>query len=102
MNCKTPVPAEKAKIFAAVFCCPGCYELAQRFEDRVMAELKRLQLMTREAIRIALTESRLELAPNAHAREPSKKEILEAIVKMVDVKERSARPDAEGREPDIR
>jgi hypothetical protein len=84
LNCQKPVQATEARIFAGTFVCPACFAIATRMEARLTSELKRLLLMTREAIRISIVERRLVLGPADEARDLSKKEVLEAIIQLQD------------------
>jgi hypothetical protein len=91
LNCQKPVQAAEAKIFAGTFVCPVCFAIATRMEDRLNGELKRLLLMTREAIRISIVERKLALGPADAARDLSKKEVLEAIIQLQDRAEATPR-----------
>jgi hypothetical protein len=82
LNCQKEVAAADGKIFAACFVCPTCFEIASRIEARLEGELKRMLLMLREEIRISIVERRLVLGPADAARDLSKKEVLEAIIKL--------------------
>jgi hypothetical protein len=84
MNCKAPVAPGAAKLFAGVYVCLGCHEVASRLETRGTAELKALLTLQREAIRIALVEGRLVLGPAEPARELSKREVLQEVMRLVD------------------
>jgi hypothetical protein len=82
LNCQKQVGANAGKIFAGCFVCPTCFEVASRMETRLEGELKRMLVMLRESIRIAIVERRLVLGPADAARDLSKKEVLEAIIEL--------------------
>lgn len=82
LNCQKEVGDNAGKIFAGCFVCPTCFEIASRLEARLDGELKRMLVMLRESIRIAIVERRLVLGPAAAARDLSKKEVLEAIIQL--------------------
>lgn len=84
LNCKAPVDPPKAKVFAGVFVCPTCYEVAERLEQRGTAELKALLTLQREAIRIALVEGRLHLSLADVSREPTKREVLQEVLRLAE------------------
>src|ERR1700735_4174059 len=84
LNCKKPVEPADAKTFAGVFVCADCYKLAARFEQRGEQELRHLLVLQREAIRIALVEGRLVLGPHEQHREPTKREVLEQVLKLAE------------------
>lgn len=86
-NCHKDVAPEDAKIYAAVFVCPDCNTIAMRFEERIMKELKNLQLIARESIRIALVKGELILGKANPLQDLSKKEVLESIIKMSEAKD---------------
>jgi hypothetical protein len=83
LNCQKETDSSAAKIFAGCYVCPTCYEIAARMEARISGELKRMQTMLREAIRVSIVERRLVLGPNdAASPDLSKKEVLEAIIQL--------------------
>jgi hypothetical protein len=86
LNCQTPTQPDAAKLFAEVFVCPRCYELAERAEQRCVADLRRLQLMVREAIRVALVEGKLHPGV-ASLEELPKAELLREIVRLSEKKD---------------
>jgi hypothetical protein len=86
-NCHKDVAPEDAKIYSAVFVCPDCNTIALRFEERIMKELKSLQLIARESIRIALVKGELILGKANPVQDLSKKEVLESIIKMSEAKD---------------
>jgi hypothetical protein len=93
LNCQKEVDAGAGKIFAGCFVCPTCFTIASRTEARISDELKRMQTMLREAIRISIVERRLVLGPNdAASKEPSKKEVLEAIIQLQNARGNAAPP----------
>jgi predicted RNA-binding Zn-ribbon protein involved in translation (DUF1610 family) len=89
LNCGKHVTQEEAKVFAEVFVCPTCYELAARTYSRLEGELRRLLSMSKEAIRIALVEGKMQL-PAGQSPEISKADLLKMIVQMAERKD--ARP----------
>ena len=86
-NCHKDVAPEDAKIYSAVFVCPDCNTIAMRFEERIMKELRSLQLIARESIRIALVKGELILGKSNPVQDLSKKEVLESIIKMSEAKD---------------
>ena len=88
-NCKKEVKPDDVKWFgqeareAAVFCCPACHALAELIYQRGKVELSRLLMMLMEGVRVSLAEGRLQL-PESPNGEPSKKQVLEAILNMKD------------------
>ncbi len=88
LNCNEPVKDEEAKIFAGVFCCPVCFERAERLDRSLQAELKRLFIMTRESIRIALVEGKLHFGDAANSEVP-KTELMKQMVRLEEIREKS-------------
>lgn len=88
MNCKKQVLQQDAKIFASVYVCSSCYDKAERIYAKCEAELRRLLLMLREAIRIALVEGRLQFAEGKPLEEVPKAELLKMIVELSGKKEK--------------
>ena len=91
MNCRKEVEQQDGKVFAEVFVCPTCYELAGRLYDRCEGELNRLLLMLREAIRIALVEGKLQYGPALPLDEVPKAELLKMIVELTEKKNAASR-----------
>jgi len=87
VNCRKNVRPEVAKFFDGVFLCGNCCAIAERVESRLSNELKMLQLLLREAIRVAACEQKLHLSDTGLAPDASKKEVLEAIVQLAERKE---------------
>jgi hypothetical protein len=85
----TSVDPKQAKMFAEVFVCPACYALAESVDAKLRADVKRMELMVREAIRIALVEGKLNPAAAALDDLP-KTELLKEIVRLSEKKD--ARP----------
>lgn len=81
MNCKKDVGPNDGRFFASVFLCEGCATMAQHFFDRLQQELVFLQTMAKEAIRTALVTGKFNF-PEGPAGEPSKRDVLEAILKF--------------------
>lgn len=92
LNCQKQVAQTEAKIFAACYVCPTCFEIATRIESRLTAELQRMLHMLREEIRISIVERRLVLGPADAARDLSKKEVLEAIIQLQNARGDAAPP----------
>ena len=102
LNCKAAVDPAQAKVFAGVFCCPTCYLVAQRLEERCTRELKMLLITQREAIRIALIEGKLVLGPAEANRELSKQEVFQEIVRLQEGADRKKASRAENVQPAVR
>lgn len=85
MNCQKNVDTGEAKLFAEVFCCPDCFTIAERTYHRLEAELRKLLVMSKETIRIALIEGKLHLAPGEN-KDVSKEDLLQMIVQMSEKK----------------
>lgn len=92
LNCDKPVPEQDARLFASVFCCPTCFEVASRLYQRLEGELKKLLIISKETIRVALIEGKLHYA-SGEERDVSKEELLRMITQMSEKKdaERSSR-----------
>lgn len=86
MNCQQPVSSD-AKFFHGTLVCDTCHTMAERLYTRARAELTDLLVMLQEGIRIAIIERRLQFQENEGGRELSKKEVLEAIVRLKDMKD---------------
>lgn len=86
LNCKAAVPQDEAKIFAEVFCCANCFSLAERTYGRLQEELRKLLLVSKESIRIALLEGKLHLG-EASNKELSKEEVLREIVRLEELRQ---------------
>ncbi len=89
MNCKKPTPESDAKVCAEVFVCSACHEMAERLFHRLEGELRRLLLLSKETIRVALVEGKLHFA-HTHERDVPKDELLKMIVQFSEKKEREA------------
>lgn len=81
LNCKADVTPDKAKLFAGVFVCETCHAMAERMYKRSEKELRDLQTMLLEGIRIALVEGRLQFAEDQNQELP-KEDVLKAIVEL--------------------
>lgn len=82
LNCKQPMRPEEAKLFAEVFVCPSCYAMAEHFWQRLTKELRQLQVMAKESIRVCLLEGKFHFPEGAAAQEVSKRAVLESILAM--------------------
>lgn len=85
MNCHKEVEPGDAKIFAEVFCCPTCFTIAERTYKRLEGELRKMLVMSRETIRVALVEGKLHL-PEGETQDVSKEDVLRMIVQMTEKK----------------
>jgi hypothetical protein len=86
MNCKKEVPANAAKLFASVFVCSDCHTQAEHFWLRLDRELRYLQTMAQESIRLALIEGKFTF-PEGAAADVSKRDVLQAILDMHEARE---------------
>lgn len=86
MNCHREVPAADAKLFASVFVCPGCHTQAEHFWLRLDRELRYMQTMAQESIRLALIEGKFSF-PEGPAGDVPKQEVLQAIMQMHEARE---------------
>lgn len=89
LNCKRPVEASKAKMFDKVFVCETCYEMADRTYQRINMELKQLQMLAKEAIRVALVKGELHFAP-AQLNTIPREQLLRGVLQVA--AERSKQP----------
>jgi hypothetical protein len=89
LNCKKLTPESDAKVFAEVFVCSICYEMADRLFHRLEGELRRLLLLTKETIRVALVEGKLHFE-HTQEREVPKDELLRMILQFSEKKDREA------------
>ncbi len=87
MNCQQPVNDKSAKFFHGTLICDTCHTIAERLYGRARQELTDLLVMLQEGIRIAIIERRLAFAEGGTGEEMSKKEVLEAIVRLKDIKD---------------
>lgn len=86
MNCDKQVGPSEARLFASVFCCATCFELASRLYQRLENELKKLLVMSKETIRIALIKGELHYA-SGEPQDVPKEELLRMIVQMSEKKD---------------
>lgn len=93
MNCKADVAPGAGKFFAAVFLCDGCCSMATHFHERLERELQYLLLMAKESIRLSLVQGKFSF-PEGPAGEPSKREVLEEILKMEERRSAAAQEQA--------
>ena len=87
VNCKNLVEPDTAKIFAGVFVCTTCHLVAERQEARIFAQLKTMTTFLREKIRLDLVQGQLHLGPAEALKDPSKKEVLEQITKILEMQD---------------
>lgn len=87
MNCRTPTAADEADLFAEVFLCKSCHTQAVHFWQRIDRELRSLQVMAKDAIRVCLLEGRFSF-PEGTGGEVSKREVLETILTMEEARDR--------------
>ena len=59
MNCGKPTGAD-GKLFAEVFVCPTCYDIASRLLERGQTLLRRLNVLLRDTIRYALKKGKID------------------------------------------
>jgi hypothetical protein len=85
-NCRKEL-TDTGKIYAEVLVCGDCFFIASRFEERILKELKALQLVAREAIRIGLVQHQLAFGQADPMRDLSKKEVLEQMLKMMEMRD---------------
>lgn len=93
MNCKKEVTQDEAKLFAEVFLCPSCFEQATHFFNRMVNELNFLLTMAKESIRLALVQGKFSF-PEGPSGEPSKREVLEAILQLEDARDKQSKERA--------
>lgn len=96
MNCSAPVPSGKGQFFAEVFVCETCHTQAAHFWQRSEKELRNLLTITKESIRLSLISGKF-VFPEGQQGDLSKREVLEAVLKMEEAREQRARkPNAGG------
>lgn len=91
MNCQQQVAEKDGKVFAGAFVCPACHEMAERLYSRCDGELRRLLLLLREAIRIAIVEGRLQYGPATPLEDVPKEELLKMIAELTEKKNAAPR-----------
>lgn len=82
MNCKQPVAPEESKLFAEVYVCPDCYKMAVHFWLRLDKELRELQVMAKESIRVCLLEGKFNFPESVDGQDIPKRDVLESILSM--------------------
>lgn len=92
-NCKKETETSEAKFFAEVFLCPTCHEQAAHFYKKLETELHYLLTIARDAIRVSLVQGQFSLPEGPHG-EPSKKEVLEEILRMEQARDRYIKESA--------
>lgn len=63
MNCHVELGSSEGKLFAKVFVCPTCHEVAERLYRRVEHDLKACLTLTHDKIREYLTLGKLRVGP---------------------------------------
>lgn len=105
MNCRADVPPDAGKFFAGVFLCESCQAMAVHFHERLERELRYLLTMAKESIRISLVQGKFSF-PEGPAGEPSKREVLEEIIRMEERRDRAVKdracPSTEATPPHVR
>lgn len=91
MNCKRVLESDKGRVFAEVFVCENCHKMAESLYNRCDGELRRLLLILRESIRIALVEGKLQFSPALPNEEVPKAELLKMIVELTEKKNAAPR-----------
>lgn len=91
MNCKQPVATTDGKLFSEVFLCVSCHTQAKHFWEKLDKELRYLQVMAKESIRLALLEGKFNL-PEGPSGTPSRRDVLEEALRMEESRERKERP----------
>jgi len=81
MCCRTPVPPDKVKLFAQVFCCETCYAVAERFMQRAIADLDNLRVVLTDVIRHGLLTGQLQFRTEQPA-EPAVDDVLTEVVRL--------------------
>ncbi len=88
LNCKADVPQGEGKFFAQVFLCEKCHTMSTHFFERLERELKSLLTVAKESIRVALVQGKF-VFPEGPAGAPSKRAVLEEIIKLEEAREAS-------------
>lgn len=91
LNCEQEVEPNEAQTFAGVFTCKTCFEVATRLEQRALKDLQALTVQLRESIRLALVEKRLQLGPQTPLEDVSKADLLRAVLRLQEAKEKKER-----------
>jgi hypothetical protein len=86
LNCSKHVAEKDARIFAEVYVCSPCSDMAERLYHRCEGELRRMLLLLRESIRVALVEGRLHYGAAESSQDISKEELLKMIVQLSEKK----------------
>lgn len=93
LNCKKEVEQNSGKFFAEVFLCDSCHVQAEHFFNRLVRELQFLLTMAKESIRVALVQGKFSF-PEGPSGEPSKRAVLEEILRMEERRESTAKEQA--------
>jgi hypothetical protein len=62
VNCRTEVDPDKAKVCFGVLVCESCDRVANRFFEQAQKELKVVLVLMKDAIRMGLTQGRLQFS----------------------------------------
>lgn len=106
-NCERDVDPQEAKFFgsraggptqgpaATIFVCKECFELAELFHQRGLAQARQLVTLLVESIQLAIVEKRLRLGPLPPQRDMTKREVFEEIQRLLQRQDeqRAARAD---------
>ena len=80
MNCKSaPGTAEWGKVFV----CQACKDFADRVFTRLQVQIKQLETLGFESIRLALVKSELHASEYKEQVEVSKEDLLKSVVNLV-------------------
>jgi hypothetical protein len=78
---------EDGKVFAEVFVCPVCYELAERMYKRTEGELRGLLLILKDKIREMIVQGKLHYSTEPKPGPLSKTDLLQAIMVVEEEKD---------------
>jgi hypothetical protein len=82
LNCKKEVESTEAKLFAQVYLCSDCYNVAERLYNKGQSELKYLLIVLKESIRVAALQGKLQF--RAPGEDIPKKELLTQLAEMAE------------------
>jgi len=81
VNCQAEYPMGRGRIVLGVLVCATCGEIAEHLLNKAEHELSMLRTLLRESLRISIVEGRMNLPPPSD-KEPSKEDVLRAILSM--------------------